>query len=392
MKKSNAFLLLMIWLLSGCKFNVQVLTPAPSVVVSETPTATEGSASPVATISATLESAPVGFTPTTSEPIFHAAYAVSDSRSAVGQSAFPAGTKQVFTIWTYQNMHEGVNIQREWYLNGEPWLLREEPWDFAKYGEEGVIRDISIYEFETPLGLPSGVYQLRVYIDNIVQPIGRFTKDQPEQWLNFEILPTDPIPEAASPDLQWEAAVLDGNQLILRDVNGTPIELFDGREIPYFAWFPDSKHLLFVERELSGKQEGTTLGARDNLWIVKIPENETRLVYESNTTLGIVGGLLISPAGRYAASSEGSGYGDACFVDTQLIFFDFPSDLMSAQPIRQEQFSGIPSVLESVVYPAESGVWQSDSQYLVTLEGTCTQEDQLGSFLFDVSDLTAAKK
>lgn len=393
MKKNTAFLLVLVSLISGCTFNIEVLTPPPvASFTPDTPAATEPISSPVPTVSSTVEPPSVGYTPTTSDPIFHAAYAVSDSRSAVGQSAFPAGTKQVFVVWTYKNMHEGLSIKREWYLNGEPWLLREDLWDFAKYGEEGIIRDISIYEFETPLGLPSGVYQIRVYIDNVLQPIGRFTKDSPEKWLNFEILPTDPIPEATSPDLQWEAAILDGNQLILRDVNGIPTELFDGREIPYFAWFPDSQHILFVERELTGKQERTTLGARDDLWIVEIPEGEARLVYESNTTLGVVGGLLISPNGRRAASSEGSGYGDACFVDKQLIFFEFPGNLMSVQAIRQNQFSGIPSSPDSVVYPAETGVWQSDSQYLVTLEGTCMEQNPLGPFLFDVSELTAVKK
>src|SRR6185503_11153515 len=145
MKKTVAFLMVIVWLISGCTFNVQVLTPAP-VVGSATPTATRQIASPVATISATAVPPPVGFTPTTSEPIFYGAYASSDARSVVGQSAFPAGTKEVFAIWTYQNMHAGVMIKREWFLNGKPWLLREGPWDFAKYGEDGVVRDISIYE------------------------------------------------------------------------------------------------------------------------------------------------------------------------------------------------------------------------------------------------------
>jgi hypothetical protein len=117
-----------------------------------------------------------------------------------------------------------------------------------------------------------------------------------------------------------------------------------------------------------------------------------RAFYESVTTLGVVGGLLISPDGRHAASSEGSGYGDACFVDKQLVFFEFPDTLMSAQPIRQNQFSGIPSVPDSVVYPAEAGVWQSEGQFLVTLEGICIEQNPLGSFLFDVSILTAVKK
>jgi hypothetical protein len=390
MKKNIALLVVMLSLISGCSFNVQVFTPPPPVTASATPTATQQVASQVATISATVEPPPVGFTPTTSEPIFYGAYAASDSRSAVGQSAFPAGTKEVFAIWTYQNMHAGVNIKREWYLNGKPWLLREEPWDLAKYGEEGVIRDISI--FETELSLPSGVYQLKVYIDNVRQPIGRLTNDQPETWLNFEILPSESILELASPDSQWEAAVLNGNLLIVRDENGTPTELFDGREIPHVAWFPDSQHILFVERDRTGKQEGTTLGVRDGLWIVEIPDKQTRLVYESDTALGLVGGLVISPDGRYVAGSVGSGYGDACVVDTQLIFFEFPSDLMSARPITQKQFSGIPSVPDSVVYPAEAGVWQSDGEYLVTLLGTCIEQNPLGPFLFDVPDLTAVKK
>jgi len=70
---------------------------------------------------------------------------------------------QVFASWDYANMRAGMNVRREWYLNGQLWLSREEAWDFAKYGANGTINDISIYDFET--GLPSGNYQLRLFID-----------------------------------------------------------------------------------------------------------------------------------------------------------------------------------------------------------------------------------
>jgi hypothetical protein len=309
----------------------------------------------------------------------------------VGQSAFPAGTKEVFAIWTYQNMHAGVTIKREWYLNGKPWLLREEPWDFAKYGENGVVRDISI--FETELSLPSGVYHLRVYIDNVVQPIGRLTNDQPETWLNFEILPTESITEVASPDSRWRAVVLGGHLLILRDVNGTPTELFDGREIPYFAWFPDSWHLLFVDREHTEQAEGTNLGIRDDLWMVDILSQETRLVYESDTAVGMGSGFVISPTSLYIASTEGSGGGDACFVDTRLIFFEIAPDYRSVKALKQEQFAGISAPPDSSVYPTEVGQWENEEQYVVPLSVTCTLDKGLpGSYVFNMMQLTAVKK
>jgi len=389
MKKTVAFLMVIVWLISGCTFNVQVLTPAP-VVGSATPTATRQIASPVATISATAVPPPVGFTPTTSEPIFYGAYASSDARSVVGQSAFPAGTKEVFAIWTYQNMHAGVMIKREWFLNGKPWLLREGPWDFAKYGEDGVVRDISIYE--DVFSLPPGVYQLKIYIDNVLQPIGRFTGDQPETWLNFEILPTESISESISPDQQWRAVVLGGHILILRDTNGTPTELFDGREIPYFAWFPNSQHILFIDRERS-EPAGTMAAIRDDLWIVDILSQETRLVYESDTALGIGSGFVISPYSNHIASAEGSGGGDACFVDTRLIFFEIADDYRSVKILKQEPFAGLPTLPDSSVYPTAVGQWEDEGQFVVPLSVTCTLNKALpGSYVFNMTQLSAVKK
>jgi hypothetical protein len=102
-------------------------------------------------------------------------------------SSFPPGTKAVYAILDYKNMRAGLKIRREWYWNNQLWLKREEVWDFAKYGAEGTIRDISIYDNET--GLNSGAYRLEVYIDNIPQTIGINASGVYENAIYFEILP-----------------------------------------------------------------------------------------------------------------------------------------------------------------------------------------------------------
>src|SRR5262245_3580454 len=124
MKKIFAFLLIVVCLISGCSFNVEVVTPPPERSDS-TPPAKNTIPSPIATISATAEVPTVGFTPVTSDPIFYAASVSLDQSGVPARIAFPTGTKQIFAVWHYQNMHEGLTIKREWYLNGEPWLFRE---------------------------------------------------------------------------------------------------------------------------------------------------------------------------------------------------------------------------------------------------------------------------
>jgi len=386
MKKIIAPLIVILFLISSCSFDVNVLTPAP--VEPAPSSATQNVASPIATVPATAET--LLPTPGPTDPVFTGAYFAADSASTVGLSSFPAGTKQVFAVWNYQNMRAGLTVKREWFLDGQPWLTREEAWDFVKYGASGTIRDISIFDFDA--GLPSGVYQLRLYIDNALQPIGVSVNGQPEMRVKFEILPSESITEAASPDFRWSAAVLNGSRLLVRDANGTPIELFAGREIPYFAWLPDSRHVLFVDRDRSGQQAGTSIGIRDDLWIVDILSRETSLLYKSDTAFSGYAGPVASPDGKYIASLEGSGFGDACFVDSRLIFFELAADLKSAKSIKQEQFAGLPSATDSFVYPVEDGEWVTGNLYLATMDGTCAvDKSKMGPYLFNPSNLTAAK-
>jgi len=84
-----------------------------------------------------------------------------------GQRQFRAGVTQIYALWSYANMVDGMVIRRDWYLDGELWITREEPWSFAKYGPSGTVTDVSIHDLEN--GLDSGHYELRLYIDNVPQ-------------------------------------------------------------------------------------------------------------------------------------------------------------------------------------------------------------------------------
>ena len=387
MKKIFVFLLIVVFLTSGCSFNVDVMTPAPEQV-NTTPTA-KSIASPIATISATTALPPVGFTPVSSDPVFYNASASLEQNGGQTRIAFPTGTKQVFVAWNYQNMRAGLTIKREWSLNGQPWLSREDPWDFEKYGAAGVMSDVSIYDLEA--GLPSGLYELKIYIDSVIQPIGTNTAGGPEMFMIFEIL-RDEFADVAAPDSQWSAGVSFGSHLVIRDATGSPTEIFAGREIPYVGWLPDSQHVLFVDRDRSQQQSGSPIGIRDDLWIADIFANTITLLYKSDTALGSTGGLYPSPNGKYIAGIAGSGFGDACFLDSQVIFFELADDYKSVKAIKQEQFSGIPRGADKVVNPVSVGTWESDTQYRVPLNATCdTDSSLMGLYLFDLPSLKATQ-
>jgi len=390
MKKVLTCLFLMGFLLSACTFSVEVMTPAVSPSASST--STEAALSPLATISAT--SAPTSETQPQGQtiPRFYNARLGNSPNDGTFQSLYLAGTKQVFSIWDYENMRDGLIIRREWYLDGKLWLKREELWDFSKYGANGTVRDISIYDLD--YGLPSGSYQLRLFIDNVQQPIGSNSKTPVDTWVSFTILSDEAYYAGfLSPDSEWSAKIVGQKSLIVHDSSGSSSELFVGREIPYLAWLPDSRHILFVDRDRSDQQGETNLGIRDDLWIVEIDGIEPHLLYRSHSTLGGGVGLLPSSDGRYVAVIEGSGYADACSVDSRLVFFELGGDFQSARPIRQEHFTDIPSASDGVVYPIEDGMWQTSTEFLVTLRGTCSIDlSEMGLYLFDVANFTAGKK
>jgi hypothetical protein len=303
---------------------------------------------------------------------------------------FPAGTKAVYAIWDYQNMREGLVIRREWYWDGQPWITREEAWDFEKYGANGTIRDISIFDNET--GLNSGVYQLRLYIDNVPQPISSGIDGPVTPWITFNIGTDEQYAGYMSPDYQSTVEVFDERRIVLQTSGGVSRKIFTAREVPYVSWFPDGRHFLFVDRDRSKQEYGTNVGIQDDLWMVEVPSGNLQLLYKSDTSFAGRVGPVVSPNGRYIASLVGSGFGDACMVDSRLIFIELASDLRSMRLIQQTEFSGLPSLEGGFIYPVEDGTWQNDGDYLVSLDGTCTSDkSRMGTYLFKLSDRTAVQ-
>ena len=276
-------------------------------------------------------------------------------------------------------------MRRDWYLDGELWLSREEPWNFATYGTAGALQGVSIHDFE--IGLPSGTYQLIISIDDVVQPIGRTLVTGTESFLEFEVLPVD---EALSPDGQWKASVLY-NQLVVTDSAGDSITLFTGLEITALAWLPDSRHLLFVDRDRSNQQSIPGKGLQDDLRIADVVSRESSLVYASESRLSDMGGLMVSPDGRRVAMIEGSGYGDACFLDSKVLFIEFAADYLSMRSLRQAEFTGLYSAADGVMYPTALGIWQSNTQFQISMNGTCGIAPSLmGVYTFDLSTMQTA--
>lgn len=382
MKKVLVFLLAMVYFTSGCSFSLEVLTPLPP---SSVPPEVSESVEPASvTPPADPVTPSVGFTPLTSDPVFFGAYMSVDQNDASGNSVFPAGTKQIFAHWNYENMREGLTVKREWFLDGQLWLVREEPWDFAKYGTSGVLRDISVYDLE--VGLPVGSYRLVVLIDDEAQPIGNnIVEGLPEIFIEFNIL--SPI-EATSPNGQWKATSFL-NRVVLIDMNGSQSDLVMGYEIISLTWL-DDRHLLFVDRDRSGQVSDLLVGVRDTLWIIDIESRESSPLYNSETTLGGMGGLYPSPGGNYVAGIEGTGLGDACFLDSKVLFFEVMEGDKSVKVIKQDQFPGMPVLTNQVLYPTIVGTWKSNTQYSVQLNETCATDRPLsGFYVFDLRNKSA---
>ncbi len=379
--------------LSGCTFSFEVITPAAPVSDSVlTPYGTEIPVTPVATNSPTAVPVADTLAPPTTEPIFFNGRAASTPDAVSTLPSFGPGTKRVYVIWDYQNMRAGMTVRREWYLNGQPWLTREEPWDFAKYGSTGTMRDVSIYD--DVAGLQNGTYHMHVFIDNVVQPLGSMLGEPIDEWVNFDIgaNEADTFMGYGSPDGNWGVEVYGGTRIMLKNVNtGEYRQINIVQNVVYVTWFADSKHFLFVDR-YPADQPGLLILHWDHLWIVDVASGEALRVFKGDNSFAGHNGPVPSPNGKYIASMIGSDYGDGCFKDMQVIFFQVAPDFRSATFMYQQNFTGLPAFNESWIYPADDGYWENENVFRVTLDGTCNADrSKLGNFLFDLSNNTASQ-
>ncbi len=280
-------------------------------------------------------------------------------------------------------MRQGLIVRRDWYRNNVLWITREEPWDFSKYGANGTIKDISVYDTEGRLA--PGEYHLELFIDSKPQPIGGGAV-----WPSFTISEDSLLAQAVSPNGLWTALVKNPSKLIVLDPDRNPRQLFWGKEIFNLAWLPDSKHLLFVDRDRSQQGGIALMGVLDDLWIVNVATGETTSLSRENPPL--LQQLVVSSDGRYIAAVEGTGYGDACGMDLKVVIFELSDDFKHVTPHVQDDFAGIPTSADTAAYPANVGAWLDNTHFQVPLDFTCTTDTNLkGIYIFDMSNLSVKK-
>src|SRR6185436_1904786 len=101
MKNIIAFLMVIVFLLSGCTFNMEVLTPASPTAEISTPTPLVWP--PTSTLIPTV--APLFLSPTpvpTDAQFFNAKFTL-DPNTSLYQNIFPAKTKRIYGVWEYRN-------------------------------------------------------------------------------------------------------------------------------------------------------------------------------------------------------------------------------------------------------------------------------------------------
>ena len=188
--------------------------------------------------------------------------------------------------------------------------------------------------------------------------------------------------------------------LIVEDTNGRRHELLSGVEVCDFAWFSDSRHLLYVSYDYS--QPGVwPVKARRILWVVDVMTGEK---YQISTPDEDLHTPVISPADRYIAALSGSGLADACMGGYDIAIVELDTEFRRLALYRLTDFVGWPPIKEidgsvsrarAPDYPTVlkdlplPGVWQNNTHLKVGLSWLCTSGEADGVYVLDVTTLQA---
>jgi hypothetical protein len=317
----------------------------------------------------------------------------TDPEKADSQTVFPYGTLEIFAIFPYHNMREGLTVRGEWYLDGGIFMVEEELWDIDQHGIEGFLTNFSVIDLEQ--GLEPGRYQLRLYIDSTEQALGH------SEAFSSAIIdiaaPLDISPQV-SPDYSQAAIVEPPGNLIIQDIETQEQRpLLSVDEISSLAWYPDGKSILFSVRDRSGQQSSyEPLGFVDELWVVHLETGET---YPFQDQYGQVTGTnlhhaYVSPDGHYVAAIEGNGWADACQVARKLWVKEIEfsgSRVYEVYSYYQLDFAIDPQPESGEMYLKRIIGWDSPTLLKVELGWTCNPVNPVGIYWLDMSTLTAEK-
>lgn len=346
----------------------------------------------LADLQPTSENSAPTFTPTPSAPRFSTLRFATSPNAPVTRRFYVAGTPRVYAIWDYANMSEGMVVRREWLRDGQSWIVREDLWDMEKYGTNGTIRDVAI--FDDNIGLQAGEYSLILSIDGVVQNVSDniFVQEKGVFW----VFAPDVRGPITSPDGNRTAYVRNGGKLLIQFSDARLREMALVDEISTVAWFPDSRHLLYAERDRTEQVAPTEdWGITHKLWILDVDTGERLLTSTSGENFH---NPMISPSGRYIAALAGSTFNDRCFSSPTLVIIELNEEMRRSAVHTIEDFEGIPSLGSDSAgaFPSDHtspGTWESGDRLLTGLWWLCLTTDAIpnGMYLLDVSSLNAER-
>jgi len=294
------------------------------------------------------------------------------------QRVFPAGIRQIFAIWDYANMKEGLVYRKEWYKDEKLILAQEEKWDFSRYGSKGTISDVTIHDFEK--GLDLGLYSLHLFVDGQEQTLATL-KDQ----ASFRVISEEPPSPVTAPDGMKTAMVPEPRSLIIQQENGQMNRVFIGQEIARLAWFPDSSNIIVSNRDRS-KQDlsGTAEGVREELWIIDTESGLRNRIATPEENLHMP---LVSPDGHFVAAISGSGRLNACEADLSVVMIELDSNLTRVAIHNLFEFVGFPEfdfIPIPINHPSVPlpGNWLGENRFSVALKYPCSTGAADGIYIF----------
>lgn len=329
--------------------------------------------------------------PTLPPPSFSSIRFAPQPDDTLSRNFYVAGTPRVFALWDYKAMREGTVVKRIWKLNDAEWIEREEIWPFTRYGKDGTVKDI--YIFDDDVGIEAGKYSLSLYIDGVLQDLDA-NQAGIQSEVAFYVIDSDVKVPVTSPDKSHTAFVEFGGKLMLEEPDGRVWELAEVQEIASIDWFPDNNYLLYTERDRTHQtQIGDDSGITHRIFIVDIETGE-------QTILGTSGENFhhptISPGGDYIAVLSGTTNRDNCTGSPILAFIELDAELRRGAIYNLASFSGLEFInnnFASVIpnLSNEKASWESNTKFSVNLQWVCKPSGRNpdGIYVIDVSQMTA---
>jgi hypothetical protein len=297
---------------------------------------------------------------------------------------------RLYAVWDYQNMGEGMTVQRVWRHNGEIWLTREETWNFALLGTEGTMRGVSIFDLEE--GLPPGEFTLSLYIDGAVQDV--LPDPGFQEAASFWLFPPEVTGPIQSADRQRTARVENGTSLTIQEPNGEVNTLAIAQEISAIQWFPDSRTLLYVDRDRTGQvAPDRDEGLSHRLWRVDVVSGERSLLAGAGENFH---NPLISPTGRFISALAGPTRVDEvnCQASPELVILELDVEYRRSGVYSLGDFATLPAPESAGPQLAlQPPTWETAEQLSLGLYWPCPVQLPSGSgiYLLDLRTRVATR-